>query len=134
MIADKPGAQIMVTLSTPYPQPPDGLKDEATIMAWHQSEAFKEASQRHRSYNAVPERDESFNLDGVEPGSYTPMVSADWPKPEGRSWERENLGQLSLPLLVPGIESGAGSTIDLGTLVLKPTPPPPTVPNAPAEP
>lgn len=134
LLADKPRAQIMVTLSTPYPQLPEGLKDQAAIAAWYQSEAFKEASQRVRNYNAVPEPDGSFSLEGIEPGSYTLTASANWPKPEGRPWERDELGQFSQPLLVPDNEVGARPAIDVGTLVLKPTPPPPTVPNAPAEP
>ena len=134
LLADKPGAQIMVTLGTPYPQPPEGLKDQAAITAWYQSEDFKEASRRHRNYNAVPEPDGSFSLEGVEPGSYTLTASANWPKPEGRPWERDELGRFTQPLLVPANEGGVGPAIDVGTLVLKPTPPSPNVPNAPAEP
>ncbi len=134
LLADKPGAQILVRLGMPYPRPPNELNDPDALAAWHQSEAFKEASERYRNYNAVPEPDGSFSLDGVEPGSYTLTASAKSPKPEGRPWERDELGQFSQPLQIPGNEGGAGPAIDVGILVLKPTPPPPTVPNAPAAP
>lgn len=129
VIADKPGAQVMVTLSTPYPQPPEGLSSPADFTAWQQSDAFKEAHQRHRNYNAVPEADGSFTFDGVEPGSYSLTATADWPKPEGKSWERDQLGRVSRPLVVPETAAQSAATFDAGDLELKPvTPPSPPLP------
>lgn len=129
LAAGKTGVQFMVTLGTPFPTPPDGLKGQAEVAAWQQSEAFKEAFRQHRNYNAVPEADGSFQFEGVEPGSYTLNASADWPKPEGKSWERDQLGHVSVPLLVPGENGNPVSTVEIGTLALKPTAPPAQLPE-----
>ena len=131
VLADKPGAQLMVMLSTPYPKPPDELGDQAAITAWYQSDAFKQAHQRHRNYNAVPEADGSFTFDGVEPGSYTLTANADWPKPEGKSWEREQLGRTSQPLVIPENAAQSAGTVDAGDLELKPATPPSSTPPEP---
>jgi uncharacterized GH25 family protein len=129
VLANRPGAQIMVTLSTPFPQPPGELKGSAEIIAWQQSDAFKAAIQRHRNYNAVPEADGSFNFDGVEPGEYSLSANADWPKPEGKSWERDQLASASRPLVVPENAAQSAGTVDAGDLELKPsTPPSPPMP------
>jgi hypothetical protein len=119
----------MVTLGTPFPTPPDGLKGQADFAAWQQSDAFKEAFRQHRNYNAVPEADGTFLIEGVEPGSYTLNANADWPKPEGKSWERDQLGHVSVPLVVPGENGNPVSTVEIGTLALIPTVPPAQLPE-----
>jgi hypothetical protein len=130
VLANRPGAQIMVTLSTPFPQPPGDLNDSAELIAWQRSDAYKQAHQRHRNYDAVPEADGSFTFDGVEPGYYTLTANADWPKPEGKSWERDQIASAFLPLVVPEITAQSAGTIDTGDLELKPaTPPSPSLPE-----
>ncbi len=128
--AGKAEAKVMIALGTPFPPPPEGLKGPADYQAWQTSEAFRAAMKTFRNYAALAEPDGSFQLDGVQPGNYTLSAHADMPKPEGKSWEREMLGNASKPVVIGEAAAQSPIEFDAGELVLAPVAKPPA--DAPA--
>ena len=117
-------------LGTPYPQAPSNLKTPADFQAWQSLPETIAAMRQVQMYSIQVQPDGTFSVDGVLPGSYTLNLNASEQKPDGKQWERIQLGQLSQPVNVGDEAANALVPMDLGELVLQPAPPPPPSPSA----
>ena len=112
-------------LNTPPPDIQLRFKSQAEYQAWAALPETIAAMRQQKSYGLVIQPDGSFSVDGVSPGSYLLNFNANEPKPEGKRWERIQLGHTSQPVTVAEEAASALVPMDVGELVLQPVAPPP---------
>jgi peroxiredoxin len=106
------------SLSTKMPQPPQGSSREE-IMAWQQSEEFRDAIANRRSYGIVIDEEGSFRVDDVPAGEYRLSFNLTEPA-DDRPGMGTPIGSLSREVTVPGMaEARSDEPLDLGELIIQ---------------
>ncbi|MSU61772.1 MAG: redoxin domain-containing protein [Pedosphaera sp.] len=104
-------------ISTKWPQPPRKLRTPEDMAKWQESDEFKKAAARQRSFPVEFAEDGTFHADDVIPGNYDLNINVMEPGEGQDPGMRRPLGNLAHPVVVA--DAKGDEPVDLGTLTLR---------------
>ncbi len=104
-------------ISTKWPQPPRNLRTPEEFAKWNESDEFKAAAAKHRSFPLEFAEDGTFRADDVVPGNYDLNINVMEPSEGQNRGMGRPMGSLTQPVVVADVKGD--EPVDLGTLTLR---------------